>query len=318
MDTYVISDLHIGAGPLDDCDAGCEDALVAFFDTLAGRAAHGPLELILNGDTFDFVQAEPWRGADLEAAAPDGVQLCFTEELSDQKARSIIGAHSRFFDALGRLRATPQVRLTILPGNHDSDLFWPSVRGVIDERLGPRGATHWHLERQYLPPAAPWVLIEHGHQYDEVNAFFYPQADPRVEFWSAYRPPILTARDGRQRLLACVGTRFLLRFLNELDYRYPFVDNIKPFGRFLSIFASSANQLRGGTGRAALSALAFARFVSVEAVVARDNLMSLSATGEDLGGRPRPPRRLVRLRARNSGRTRAVARFRARPSRRVG
>lgn len=308
MALYVISDLHIGAGELDDCDPGCEAALAAFVGEVV--AADARAELVLNGDSFDFVQAQPWRGPDLEASGEDGTPLAFTLEQSLAKARSIIDAHGGFFDALAALLRLPGRRLTIMPGNHDADLFHPQVRNLIQARLaGPGGtpALAWHYDRVYRPERAPWVWIEHGHQFDPLNSFFRQETIRPVEnspadrpglvgiaikarkpgqaseCWSPEHPPLMQDRHGRLRLIECIGTRFLIRYLNALDRRYPFVDNIKPFGRFLQAVGSSAVTLRGGSARAALSFLAFLRFAAVEACVAPGNLLSLPAAGEGIG-----------------------------------
>jgi hypothetical protein len=141
----------------------------------------------------------------------------------------------------------------------------------------------WHLDRIYRPETAPHVWIEHGHQNDPLNRFFLETMNPPVEYWGSARPPILPDRAGTPRLLECVGTRFLIRFLNELDLRYPFVDNIKPFSKFLSIFASSARRLSGGSARAALSVFALGRFAAAEAIVAPSNLLSVTALDDALG-----------------------------------
>jgi len=85
-------------------------------------------------------------------------------------------------------------------------------------------------------------LIEHGHRYDKVNSFDVNGH----ERWSAEEPPILKSKDGEERLYECIGTRFLIRYLNGLDARYPFVDNVKPFSRFLKIFGASALTLGWG------------------------------------------------------------------------
>lgn len=284
MPIYIISDLHVGSGPLDDCDSGCEETLVKFIDYV--RNNKGPIELVLNGDSFDFVQAKPWRHDNLEARTLDGVSLCFTQEQSLEKANSILDAHPRVFDALSRLVKRPDARLTILPGNHDADIFWPAVRDLftiricgyaelIQERL------RWHLGRTYVPEAASFLWIEHGHQYDDLNGFFLRTSIPPKELWSSYSPPILKAENGEERIVECIGTRFLIRFLNELDYRYPFVDNIKPFGRFLSIFQSSLFTLRGGTIRAALSGLAFARYFATESFSAPGALLTAMSSHLD-------------------------------------
>ncbi|MFZ5525035.1 MAG: hypothetical protein ACOZE7_00055 [Pseudomonadota bacterium] len=286
MALHVISDLHIGSGVLDDCDAGCEAGLIGFIDELT--AGPSPVELVLNGDSFDFVQAEPWRVAGLEATAVDGSPLCFTRETSLAKAESIIKAHPLIFDALTRFVRREGARLTIMPGNHDADLYWPEVRELMGRRIHGQNTSHrarvnWYLDRVYRPARAPHVWIEHGHQHDPLNNFYAGTLEPLTEYWGAMNPPILRAKDGTDRLLECIGTRFLIRFLNELDARYHFVDNIKPLSRFLGIFASSANNLSGGTARAALSALAFFRFAGVEGIVAPSNLLSLGAQGEGLG-----------------------------------
>ncbi len=291
MPLHVISDLHIGAGELDDCDPGCEAALVAFIDGLAS----GPsgVELVLNGDSFDFVQADPWRDDGLEATAIDGVPLCFTRDTSRAKARSIVAAHPAVFDALGRLVRRDGARLTILPGNHDADLYWDDVRElIIGARIHggdaqARQRLHWHLDRVYRPARAPHVWIEHGHQFDPINQFVVSTVQPPIEYWGSARPPIVHDATGRERLLECLGTRFLLRFLNGLDARYPFVDNIKPMSKFFAIFRTSALRLSGGTARAALSALAFMRFVGSEALLNSGNLLALDVQGATTGAQLR-------------------------------
>ena len=75
--TVVISDIHVGAGALDDCDAELERCLIEFVGDLS--STDGPIELVINGDFLDFVQAPPLDGSDLQGLAPDGQRLCFTE-----------------------------------------------------------------------------------------------------------------------------------------------------------------------------------------------------------------------------------------------
>jgi UDP-2,3-diacylglucosamine pyrophosphatase LpxH len=60
----IISDLHVGAGPLDDCDHELDALLTSFIEEIA-RQDH--VELIIAGDFLDFVQAPPWEGNQLEA-----------------------------------------------------------------------------------------------------------------------------------------------------------------------------------------------------------------------------------------------------------
>lgn len=240
----IISDLHIGEGVLDDFDGELEAHLIGFLQHF-GKASD-PVELVINGDFLDFAQASPWQGKTLEGQTATGVPLCFTEAQSHQKFEAIRDAHPQVFDALRRFLAEKaEHRLVVIPGNHDADLFWPSVRQEFLRACAPGGSSAQItilLERVYRPPSAPWLWIEHGHQYDPVNRFFV--ADE--ECWSAVKPPIMDDENGVPRLYECIGTRFLVRFINGLDAHYPLVDNVKPFSRFLKIFGASALTLGRG------------------------------------------------------------------------
>src|SRR6266481_3135291 len=98
MIIIVVSDLHVAAGPLDDCDAEIEQSIVEFILSLAAR--NEPIELVINGDFLDFVQAPPYIGPELEGEG-DGIPLCFTEMQSVAKLRAIVAAHPSIFAAIG-------------------------------------------------------------------------------------------------------------------------------------------------------------------------------------------------------------------------
>lgn len=268
----VISDLHVGEGVLDDFDSELENHLVNYLEWLASQRE--PSELIINGDFLDFAQASPWRGNELESTTTDGVPLCFTEEHSVSKFLAILQAHPKVFAALRDfLSVRDGNRLVILPGNHDVDFFWTRVRERFVEAVAPGilvGQMEIRLDRAYRPVSCPWLWIEHGHQYDPVNRFF----SGGEEFWSAERPPIFTANDGMQRLYECTGTRFLVRFVNRLDARYPYVDNVKPFSRFLKIFGASALSLGWGPLDAAIAVTQMLTYLARTAVTRRADLMT--------------------------------------------
>ena len=253
MRTIVFSDTHIGAGPLDDCDAELDEHITAFLREQG--VLHPPVELIANGDLLDFVQALPYEDPDLRArsSVKPHVSLCFTEPQSRIKLKGIAQAHPNIFCALGDfIRANARNTLVILPGNHDPDFFWSGIRADFCDLLGlrcksDRKRIRFHLQRRYRPSHLRHVWIEHGNQYDKCNKFTV-RGRPR---WSAQCPPIFPDVDGRPRLLECVGTQFLHRFLNRLEVSYPFVDNVKPFSRFLNTFGLSALHPRYGTLKAA-------------------------------------------------------------------
>jgi UDP-2,3-diacylglucosamine pyrophosphatase LpxH len=272
----VISDIHVSAGALDDCDLELENCLVGFLGELSSKDS--AIKLVINGDFLDFIQAPPWQGAELEAISSDGnVNLCFTEDQSVEKLKAIIAAHPRVFEALGQfLGAKPENELVIIPGNHDADFFWPEVRKLFSDTVGSQqsraaGRVEFHLEQVYNPPEHKEAWIEHGHQYDPINRF---HVGDRI-FWSKETPPIFTDEAGRQRLFECIGTRFLIRFMNQLDASYPFIDNVKPFSRLLRIFGASA--VVGGFGpiKAAIAVWAMLRYLAVSITHNAGDLLGL-------------------------------------------
>jgi len=249
----VVSDLHISSGKLDDFDSELEGHFVRFLkDDLARRPY--PVELVINGDFLDFVQAPPYSGPDLQAQSTEKLPLCFTQDQSREKLAAIHGAHRPTFQALQSFLASKSNNsLVVLPGNHDPDFFWSGVRDDFLEFVSGGDTSrarqiHIYLERAYRPSSCTEVCIEHGHQYDPINSFFisdYP-------YWSEKNPPILG--DGqRSRLYACLGTRFMIDYLNDLDAAYPFVDNVKPFSRFVRLFLASAADPRFGPLKVAVA-----------------------------------------------------------------
>lgn len=271
----VISDLHASEGDLEDFDQELEAHFAACLDSFSWRAE--PTELVLNGDFLDFVQASPVSGPDLERATQDGIPLCFTQSQSLQKFGAIQRAHPRMFAALAEfLRARRENRIVILPGNHDADFFWPDVRAQLSAAVcAAPGQLSFCLSRAYRP--FPWLWIEHGHQHDPVNCFFVNG----IERWSEEHPPIFveglvgSGERDVSRLYECTGTRFMIRFLNRLDARYPYVDNVKPFSRFLRIFGASALTPGWGPLDASLTVASMVSYLAGTLAGQRSDLMSM-------------------------------------------
>jgi metallophosphoesterase superfamily enzyme len=269
----VISDLHMGVPPLDDFDGEVEQHLAAFLAKWRDHA--GPVEIVINGDMLDFVQARPFEGADLESETSDGVPLCFTEAQSLQKLDAITTHHAKAFDALGDfLSGGDDKHVTILPGNHDADFFWSDVRAAFVERVcgddaSRAGRLRFHLETVYRPVGHEHLWIEHGHQFDPINRFFVGERP----CWSEREPPIFTSATGARRLYECLGTRFMLRYLNRLDRDYPLMDNVKPFGRFFRIFGASAFTPHYGPLKVAVVLGAAFRYFGATFVTRRKDVM---------------------------------------------
>ena len=145
-----VSDSHIGGDP--GCD-GFESPgeLRALLEELT--AHDGPVELILAGDFFDFLQISPPEGgvdrATLTMSRPEYEEL---------------------FAALARFKSGEQKRVVYLPGNHDAEMWWnPQIqqtlreRGLVDEfALSYEAYFEVGEERRV-------VYCEHGNQFDPAN-----------------------------------------------------------------------------------------------------------------------------------------------------
>ena len=274
----VISDLHMGAGALDDFESEIEGHFVDFLRHFGSQS--GPVELVINGDLLDFVQAPPFTGKELEGDTAAGIPLCFTQAQSREKLAAIARQHAASLQALGEFLCDEEKSITILPGNHDADFFWPDVRTDFLACLQAAGngasRVRFHLDRIYRPKADPRVWIEHGHQFDRVNSFF----NGEYACWHEENPPIFVARDASRRLYECVGTRFLIRYLNTLDAEYPFVDNVKPFWRFVQLFGASAFQAGFGPLKAVVAVSAMLRYLARTGIANPSEFLEAVPKGE--------------------------------------
>jgi UDP-2,3-diacylglucosamine pyrophosphatase LpxH len=151
-DTLVVfvSDSHIGGDP--GCD-GFESPreLEALFEELARR--DGPIELILAGDFFDFLQIgevpEGMDRASLTIARPEYTDL---------------------FAALERFREGEGKRVIYLPGNHDAESFWnPEIQKTLRERGLVDEFAYYYLASVAAGGERRVIYCEHGNQLDPAN-----------------------------------------------------------------------------------------------------------------------------------------------------
>ena len=151
-DTLVVfvSDSHIGGDP--GCD-GFESPgeLEALFEELAGR--EGPVELILAGDFFDFLQI---------GDVPDGMDRA-SLTISRPEYRDLFAALKRFRESEGK-------RVIYLPGNHDAESFWnPEIQRTLQERGLVNEFAYYYLASIEVGRERRIVYCEHGNQLDPAN-----------------------------------------------------------------------------------------------------------------------------------------------------
>jgi UDP-2,3-diacylglucosamine pyrophosphatase LpxH len=151
-DTLVVfvSDSHIGGDP--GCDGFESPAeMAALFDELAGH--EGPVELILSGDFFDFLQI---------GDVPNG---------TDRAAMTISRPeYARLFAALEHFNSGDQKRVVYLPGNHDAEVWWnPMIQETLRERGLVDEFAFSYLASFEVEGESQTVYCEHGNQFDPPN-----------------------------------------------------------------------------------------------------------------------------------------------------
>ncbi len=209
---FVMSDQHLGGEPatpgrpgFEMCPAKNRARLCEFIRyTLEQRQSGAELHLVINGDLVDFLAERdfsPFTETDTEALHKFRNIVARTEEVWDSLA-SFVGAGAR---------------LTILLGNHDSELSFPSPRRFLMRRLGPGDVEFIYDNQAY---AEGPVLIEHGNSYDPWNVIAHDQLrEVRSALSRGDRPP---------RFDPPAGSRLVTSIMNPLKARYAFVDLLKP------------------------------------------------------------------------------------------
>ncbi len=145
-----VSDTHIGGDP--GCD-GFEspEELETLFEELAGH--DGPVELVLAGDFFDFLQI---------GAVPEGTN----------RASLTIGRpeYEGLFAALRLFREGGDRRVVYLPGNHDAEAWWnPEIQETLQRRGLVDEFSFSYLASMPVGEDRRVIYCEHGNQLDPPN-----------------------------------------------------------------------------------------------------------------------------------------------------
>lgn len=145
-----------------------DESLIQFLGHIQDLAKGQKIELILNGDIFDFdsVMSLPDKAIFNINWLETRRGLFPRQERSVFKIKIILEEHKKFIDALGDfIRAGND--LVIIPGNHDVELHFAEVQSEIlkslklsEEQLKQVRFTDWF----YISNND--TLIEHGHQQD--------------------------------------------------------------------------------------------------------------------------------------------------------
>lgn len=251
--TLIVSDLHVGGGAQDPGDDHVyqNNQFRRFVEEAAnsddGRA--GRIELFINGDFLEFAQVRP------DVYTLGSARYWCSEAESVAKLDAILGGHQDIFQALGQFAGRGN-RVTLGAGNHDVDLYWADVQKKVNAAAPGVG---FEMGKDVVTRHGGKLVIGHGHMIDPANSF-KNWADPFV------------VRNGELRLEMCPGTLFMVKFVNGLEDRYKFSDNMKPVTALARLLYK---EQRWGLAVAAWSFLSF---------VGRHPTVALSADDQKLVG----------------------------------
>ena len=211
----VLSDLHLGAGHTNKGGNLLEDfrASRAFVDFLhaiwhESERDEREVELIINGDFFEFLQVPAVDDYDPTVSYPKEAYLDSSQEASIKRLNIIANGHSRIFNALSDFMhvEAAQRSVTIIKGNHDVNLYWPGVKSRLREILGASGTRASLLRFADEFVSREKIYVEHGHQHAEKMNGYYDSFDPR-------------SPDDLNQLFYPAGSRFIIDFFNGKNTR---------------------------------------------------------------------------------------------------
>ncbi|MCB9681016.1 MAG: hypothetical protein H6733_06045 [Alphaproteobacteria bacterium] len=154
----VMSDIEMGAGGVTD-DFPHDAWLAELIDAYdAGPTRHLALDLVFNGDTFDF----------LKTSYLDGWPRHITADVALGKLMRVAAAHPHFFAGVRRFLASTAGPRAVhfIVGNHDFELLFPAVQDALRALLGAPERVHFPGMQLDVGD----VHIEHGSQGDRLFA----------------------------------------------------------------------------------------------------------------------------------------------------
>lgn len=215
--SFIFSDIEAGSGTATD-DFVEEKLLCKTIRSLFPDARKHRAELILNGDTFDFMKS-PYK-----KTYPKHI----TPKVSLYKLERIAKVHHLFFQTLSAwLKNDSESRIVFVYGNHDFDLLFPEVqRKVIDIIAGSAN----DLRSRIVFPGFEYrdgpILAEHGSQLDEIF-----QVDPAQI--------VVQNSEGKPFLRLPWGYNALYDHYIHIKEEYPILERLCPKAQILSILLSS-------------------------------------------------------------------------------
>jgi UDP-2,3-diacylglucosamine pyrophosphatase LpxH len=209
----VISDLHLADGhPIfEGFGVSQQSALEGLLNAASINGSFGnaeDVELIINGDCFEFLFMQPHesQGTTYPATAMS-------------KLEKMVAAHRPFFNTLQRFISQPGRNITFITGNHDVELAFEGIqariRAAICNGQNLKERVNLCNARFYRP--LPDVHIEHGNNYDfwnRISGLWNEQGQP-----DSLNPGTISLPP---------GTQYIQRAAYPINVQYPYFDHFEP------------------------------------------------------------------------------------------
>ena len=212
----VMGDLHLGEGRGADGawspyeDFRWADDLRGFLTALADEGV--PTDLVLNGDTFELLQASDG------ACAYDDPTLGCSEAEAAARLDRVLAAHDEEIAALAAFAAAGDNRLVLVPGDHDAALLLPAVGRRAVEAFAAAPGRASVAGDGFWRSADGLIHAGHGHQIEH-------RAD-RFDGW----PAPFETRSGRRHVTRPWGQSVVQALYDRHEPRFPIVDNLADDG----------------------------------------------------------------------------------------
>ena len=229
--TVIISDLHFGVGkrggdgwlPTEDFRWTAD--LNAFLDQLSVETGNS-VDLVIAGDLFEL-----WQPLVKDDCEQPNHNLGCSESEAKLRITRVLGGHRNDIDVLAGFAKRGSNRLEIVPGNHDSALFFADVQQAVIAAFGDAAPRVQIVTTGYWLSEDRKIVVEHGQQIGRDVNRFDRWPDPFLGPATAWR------------LQKTWGEQFVQSFYNQYEERYPLIDNIGDDGGIA--YGLAAEGLRG-------------------------------------------------------------------------
>jgi len=216
----ILSDLHLGIDTKTNFGKpAISQTLVQFLQELAQESEERrrEVELILNGDIFDFLQIPGIDDETGEELNPIDIYFDSSEATALKRLSYLAKTHAEIFTALANFIqiGPPKRRITLIKGDHDVQLYWPTVKSRLRDLLTATGQRSSLLLFAGEFINREDIYIEHGHQQAGKGGYYPDFIDPRHQ-------------DDHSQLYYAPNTIFQLNLLRETIPQPWLINSIKP------------------------------------------------------------------------------------------